>query len=167
MSVRYFTEDGNWPGSDMTDGANLLPWSGNLLLKWHLADPVSQKELNRNEAIYAIQQNRNPFIDRPDFADLIWGDAATTAEFYRATTTLQLWPNPAAGSTVNLSCISCPDQAYVVNITDLSGKLIYKKNVFLQNNALILSVESIPAGFYLLQLSTDGFQTIHTRIIKN
>ena len=30
-------------------------------------------EINRNEAIYRIQGNRNPFIDNPEFANLIWG----------------------------------------------------------------------------------------------
>ena len=45
-----------------------------LLLAWHKADPVSEKELNRNETISKIQGNRNPFIDCPDFADYIWGD---------------------------------------------------------------------------------------------
>lgn len=45
-----------------------------LLLEWHHNDPVSEKELKRNEIIYGIQGNRNPFIDCPAFADYIWGD---------------------------------------------------------------------------------------------
>jgi hypothetical protein len=45
-----------------------------LLLKWHRQDPVSEKELNRNEAVYAKQKNRNPFIDHPELAEYIWGD---------------------------------------------------------------------------------------------
>ncbi len=49
-------------------------YSIELLLRWHAADPVSDKELNRNEAIYRIQGNRNPFIDCPKFADYIWGE---------------------------------------------------------------------------------------------
>lgn len=52
----------------------LKPWAVDLLLKWHHADPVSQKEIDRNEAVYRIQNNRNPFIDRPELADYIWGD---------------------------------------------------------------------------------------------
>lgn len=45
-----------------------------LLLEWHHNDPVSEKELKRNEIIYGIQGNRNPFIDCSAFADYIWGD---------------------------------------------------------------------------------------------
>lgn len=52
----------------------LNPWSVDLLLKWHKQDPVSQKELDRNEVVYSIQNNRNPFIDHPELADYIWGD---------------------------------------------------------------------------------------------
>lgn len=49
-------------------------WAVNLLLKWHRQDPVSQKELDRNEVIYEYQDNRNPFIDHPEMVEYIWGD---------------------------------------------------------------------------------------------
>jgi len=48
-------------------------WSVDLLLKWHRADPVSEKEMNRNEEVYRVQSNRNPFIDYPELADYLWG----------------------------------------------------------------------------------------------
>lgn len=74
MCTRYFTEDAGWDSNDMVDGADLLPWAVDLLLSWHSEDPVSEKELNRNDAVYQIQQNRNPFIDHPDWVYCIWGD---------------------------------------------------------------------------------------------
>ncbi|MEG2665502.1 MAG: endonuclease, partial [Bacteroidales bacterium] len=49
-------------------------WAKNLLLKWHRQDPVSQKEIDRNNAVYAKQHNRNPFIDFPQLAEKIWGN---------------------------------------------------------------------------------------------
>lgn len=52
----------------------LNQWSQSLLLKWHRQDPVSQKEIDRNEAVYRFQNNRNPFIDFPDLAEYIWGN---------------------------------------------------------------------------------------------
>ncbi|MCM1484390.1 MAG: endonuclease [Muribaculaceae bacterium] len=52
----------------------LQPWAIELLLKWHREDMVSEKELLRNEAVYNIQNNRNPFIDYPELAELIWGN---------------------------------------------------------------------------------------------
>ena len=50
-----------------------------LLLKWHRQDPVSDKELRRQEAVYQIQHNRNPFIDYPEMVEHIWGNLKTTA----------------------------------------------------------------------------------------
>lgn len=62
---KYMLMDGTYP--------TLNQWSVDLLLQWHREDPVSQKELDRNEAVYRIQNNRNPFIDFPDLAEYIWG----------------------------------------------------------------------------------------------
>ena len=45
----------------------------NLLTKWSENDPVSQKEIDRNNAVYSQQGNRNPFIDHPSWANKIWG----------------------------------------------------------------------------------------------
>lgn len=70
-------QDLTWKYSYMVQ-QNLYPtlnnWSVNMLLKWHRDDPVSQKELDRNEAVYKFQNNRNPFIDYPDLAEYIWGN---------------------------------------------------------------------------------------------
>ncbi len=52
----------------------LTEWSINLFLKWHRQDPVSQKEIDRNNAVYNHQNNRNPFIDHPELAEYIWGN---------------------------------------------------------------------------------------------
>jgi len=57
---------------------NLTEFAKNLFLKWHRQDPVSQKEIDRNEAVYGLQKNRNPFIDYPDLAEYIWGDKVGT-----------------------------------------------------------------------------------------
>ena len=74
MSTRYLNEDGNWPGSDMVNGAQLEQWALDMMMEWHMEDSVSPKEINRNDANYGIQNNRNPFVDHPNYVDLIWGD---------------------------------------------------------------------------------------------
>jgi len=53
------------------------PWFLNMLGEWCVADPVSQKEIDRNDAVYAIQQNRNPYIDHPEYVYSVWGVGAT------------------------------------------------------------------------------------------
>ena len=52
----------------------LNTWSINMLLRWHRQDPVSEKETRRNDAVYGVQNNRNPFIDHPELAEYIWGN---------------------------------------------------------------------------------------------
>lgn len=54
------------------------PWLQETLLEWHRKDPVSQKELDRQEIIYQIQGNRNPFIDYPELVEYIWGQKMHT-----------------------------------------------------------------------------------------
>lgn len=49
-----------------------------LLLEWNKLDPVDEIERVRNEAVYKIQGNRNPFIDNSGYADAIWGDGSVT-----------------------------------------------------------------------------------------
>ncbi|MBQ5387547.1 MAG: endonuclease [Paludibacteraceae bacterium] len=58
--------------SNSTTG--LTTYAVNLFLKWHRQDPVSQKEIDRNNAVYKHQKNRNPFIDYPYLAEYIWGE---------------------------------------------------------------------------------------------
>lgn len=67
------TLDGNtYPG--------LSSWQLEMLMKWAKNDPVSEKEINRNNAVYGIQENRNPFIDYPGLEEYIWGNK-TTVDF--------------------------------------------------------------------------------------
>lgn len=51
----------------------LSKWAIDMLLEWAKNDPVSEKEIMRNEQVYMYQNNRNPFIDFPSLADYIWG----------------------------------------------------------------------------------------------
>ena len=53
---------------------NLTAYSLSFLLQWHRNDPVSEKEIDRNQGVYGEQKNRNPFIDYPDLVEYIWGD---------------------------------------------------------------------------------------------
>lgn len=56
---------------------NLQPWAVELLLRWNSQDPVDSKEIQRNDDVYGLQNNRNPFIDYPCLAEYIWGDKSS------------------------------------------------------------------------------------------
>ena len=55
------------------------PWEQAILIAWHRADPVSEKEVKRADAVSNFQHNRNPFIDYPYLAEYIWGEKAGQA----------------------------------------------------------------------------------------
>lgn len=103
MAACYYTRTASWH-SDMLAGNNFplfKPWAINLLLKWHRQDPVSQRELTRNDAVYNVQHNRNPFIDHPELAEYIWGnktDELWTASGLAETTINQ----PVDGADISL-----------------------------------------------------------------
>lgn len=81
MATRYEEESGELDlfmiDSIPRDIKTKAPVHGRLsvLLQWHEEDPVDNWERNRNEVIYSYQGNRNPFIDRPEFVDGIWGNS--------------------------------------------------------------------------------------------
>lgn len=82
MAVRY--EEGDNGGSELMPDLQLIkgnrrvsePVIGDLctLLEWHTNYKVTAFEMRRNNRIEQIQGNRNPFIDHPEYADVIWGD---------------------------------------------------------------------------------------------
>ncbi len=75
----------------------------NLLLEWNTADPVSSKEIARNNAVYAIQHNRNPYIDHPEYVNSVWGTNVGINEM-QAQVALQVYPNPVSGNcTITLT----------------------------------------------------------------
>lgn len=84
MATRYADVCANWSGGAFGSARNgLNTYTAELMLKWHRLDPVSEKELIRNEVIYGNttynksskkQRNRNPFIDYPELVEYIWGD---------------------------------------------------------------------------------------------
>ena len=74
MLTRYYSLISGWT-SDMLSGDDFSPWAEEMLLDWHRTDTISQKERDRNEAVFLIQQNRNPYVDYADFVELVWGDS--------------------------------------------------------------------------------------------
>lgn len=72
MVVRYEGDNGE-PDLELTDSylsstdKSAFHGKASTLIAWHLADPVSQEERDRNDVVYSYQNNRNPFIDHPEY----------------------------------------------------------------------------------------------------
>jgi endonuclease I len=128
------------------------PYAISLLMKWHRDDPVSQKEIDRNNAVYAIQGNRNPYIDYPAFAEFIWGNSKG-----------QPWDAAAAGGEIQekfavsyqfsrneLSIFLSPAAEVPYHIYSIDGRMVYTGQL---SGALttILSLEGkVEKGVYLI-----------------
>jgi len=80
MATRYENVVGSWQNNSTYSDAALNgtsnqvfeTWQLNMLISWHNLDPVSQYEIDRNEAGQVHQGNRNPFIDNPQWVEAIW-----------------------------------------------------------------------------------------------
>lgn len=158
-------------GTANTTDANMI----NLLLDWNAQDPVSAYETQRNTYLGSTsntygQGNRNPFIDNPYLATVIWGGTPaenlwpnvflSTQEFSFAY--VSVYPNPANNHRINVQTEDILDQIQLINI---NGQLVQSiKNPSAQNNTYTL--ENLPSGFYFLKLSSEN-KSIVKKIIIN
>ena len=88
-----------YPEADSYSITNVAS-SMSMLLEWNASDPVDASETRRNEAVQDIQGNRNPFIDYPEFANMIWGTKTNLASEVNNTVSIKL--NRVAGQYQNV-----------------------------------------------------------------
>lgn len=82
MATRYENVIATWQYNSTNSNASLdgtnstvfEPWLLTMLKRWHKEDPVSAKEVSRNQAVFEFQGNRNPFVDHPEYVTQIWGN---------------------------------------------------------------------------------------------
>lgn len=134
-----------------------------ILLKWHQQDPVSAKEITRNDAIYARQDNRNPFIDHPEYACIIWPAACAalgTPDIELAA--ISVYPNPSNTHKINIESEVGIDDIQLITI---NGQLLMEvKNPVFDHHSY--TIENLPQGFYFLKLSSGGISTTKKIIIN-
>lgn len=125
----------------------------NILLAWHTQDPVSPREMERNNAIYARQNNRNPFIDHPEYVNQIWTTESddTTAP----TVPLNLAVTASTSNTISLSWSASTDNV------GIAGYSVYVNNVFKQTvtetTAVITGLTpSTTYSFYIIAKDTSN-----------
>ena len=118
MSVRYEGDNGEID-LEVVDAVNTYPYPehGKLstLLEWNLQDPPDEFEINRNNVIFAWQKNRNPFVDNPEFAQLIWGgEIASPLKIGDVTMNPA---QPTAEIPVTISCDIISSEIDIVEVT--------------------------------------------------
>ena len=154
MSVRYYSEDGSWGSSDMTTKSEIKPWAIDLLLRWNELDPVSEKEKDRNEVIYNdYQHNRNPFVDHPEYARMIWDPSWNLVDEMH--TTVYLFPNPIeAGQPLHVSGNCNSFDAIVV--CDLCGHTLLKASGHAVGDFTMTLPNGFAKGCYIVKLMRNS-----------
>ncbi len=142
MATRYMDVINNWSGESF-NGNNFSNWTRNMLLEWHHEDPVSQKEIDRNNAAYNYQHNRNPFVDNPNFADAIWDPNYTPSYINMTEAYFEVYPNPVK-DILNIKN-NTTSEFIEITIKDISGRVILKNN-----NNLSFDISAYKSGIYFL-----------------
>lgn len=134
----------------------------NLFLEWNAADPVSDDEIedNRNTVISGVQGNRNPFIDNPYLATIIWGGTAAEDRWGTLSTNsveleeFNIYPNPAK-DLVNVTLKNNLETR--VEIYDVLGKRVFIRKI---NKSTPLNTGSLKSGLYLIKfIQKDNITT--------
>jgi hypothetical protein len=130
----------------MLQSGNFTTWARNMLVEWSDADPVSAKEIERNNTVYGFQHNRNPYIDRPEWVHAIWGPDAGIADPGLAAA--RIW---ADGEAVHVSA-PLPISGSL-RVLDLTGRTVLARS--LQGTQADVPFAA-PRGVYIAELLLPG-----------
>lgn len=132
-----------------------------ILKHWHQNDPVSQREIDRNDAIYTFQGNRNPYIDHPEWVTAVWGVTLATDSF-DALASVSVYPNPSNNHKINIQTQVELDNIQLITV---NGQIMQEiKMPVSQNNNYVM--EDLPQGFYILKLTSNNHSTIKKVIVN-
>ncbi|WP_299215520.1 endonuclease [uncultured Dokdonia sp.] len=134
------------------DGTDMLQ----VFLDWNVEDPVSAVEDQRNPQLEIEYGSRNPFIDNPSFATLIWGgtpaedrfDLLSTDSF--ETTVVTIYPNPAT----NVVTITATQVLQDIRLYDLTGKVVLEIPSDMTTTKTI-ETSNLSSGIYLMRMQNN------------
>jgi endonuclease I len=148
-------------GATVSTDTNMIQ----LFLQWNAEDPVSAYEDNRNtyhgntSNTYA-QGNRNPFIDNPYLATVIWGGPAAenrwptvflSSQSFISDSAVQIYPNPTNTNEIEIATEESISKLTLINVNGQIVKEIIKP-IFNQNT---YKINNLPQGFYFLQITAE------------
>ncbi|NVO08616.1 MAG: endonuclease [Bacteroidales bacterium] len=133
-------------------------WYVTLLLGWCQQDPVSQKEIDRNNAVYSIQGNRNPYIDHPEYVQAVWG-TNTGVDNVNSLSHVSIYPNPAKNEISVEALNTKADDLKIVNVT---GNTIIQTTY--DGGEKTIDISKLNPGVYIVIISGKTFRNA-TKIV--
>jgi len=168
MAVRYEGGSGE-PDLEVVDYVNTSPdpehGKFSTLYEWHQQDPPDAFEINRNNVIYSYQENRNPFIDHPEFLINIYDPTIGTLEIASANQ-IKIYPNPTS-EIISITNLPSELIKWEINISDIYGKKVIERTGIETENLRNIDVSFLSSGLYILSLVYDNqvisskFQIVH------
>lgn len=168
--TRYQDEIPSWGSYPMFNGSTTQGITDGFLytlIQWHYNDPVSQKEIDRNNNIFTYQNNRNPFIDHPEYVEAIWSShyaviEALSAESFASINNVVIYPNPTSNGTFSISNTT---NLKAITIYNVNGQIVQEiKNPTLSNESY--QITNLSSGFYLVQLASENGTTTKKVIVN-
>ncbi|WP_312825973.1 endonuclease [Epilithonimonas sp.] len=148
-----------------------------ILLKWNVEDPVSDFERQRNNVVFGIQHNRNPFIDNAYLATAIWGGPAaqntwpdtfnggstTDTELPSAPTNLTV--SGTTSSTVSLAWTASTDNIGV-SAYDIYADSVLKTTVYTNSGTVTGLNPTTTYSFYVVARDAAGNKSPNSNILE-
>lgn len=160
FATRYQNLIPNW-NYPMFDGSSNKVFKDEflaILIHWHQIDPVSDRERAINDRIYNLQNNRNPFVDVPDYVDMIWGDELDVNQ-YQIQSTISIYPNPVNDGVLEIeSAMSLKEVALYTK----EGKMLYR----IDANSNYIKFRNLSKGMYLLKINTYSTRKTYKIIVN-
>lgn len=146
-----------------------------LFLQWNAEDPVSEYEDNRNTYLGNAlntngQGNRNPFIDNPHLATLIWGGPIAENRWPGIVSTMQfdwkqtisMYPNPSLDGSIT---IASSIDWHEINIYAADGQIITQIS-HPQFDTGELKISDLQAGFYFVRFVKDEVRVTEKLVVR-
>lgn len=146
------------PGTDMLE----------MYLRWNAEDPVNEFEDQRNPYLESVYGNRNPFIDNPYLATLIWGGPEAEDRWGAISTTdfnfedINVYPNPTAEVIWVESSTSFPVDSF--SLYDTTGRLIIEEAF--KTSERKIDVSNLNQGVYLLELNASNKKIVKKILVR-
>jgi len=170
MAVRYNGLNGNWAFPNWI--SPIVPYGQDIdvLLTWHFQDLPDSYEIARNEYVYSVQGNRNPFVDDVNFACYIDFSNMT----YRAEGCEMSVDNQLSANDVNIYPVPASNTLYVgtngvamdgYELTDLQGRVVVS-NAHVEGSLVSINIAGLTPGTYVLKVNSKKGQLAQKVIIQ-
>ena len=160
MVTRYKDELPSWNAAPFS-GSDFSTWAKNMFLQWDALDPVSAKEIQRNNKAYLIQNNRNPYVDHPEWVAAVWGPSSVVG-FIENPIIVNAFPNPT-NDLLKINISGSNKQNVTLSLIQLDGKLLIQKETDQSVNKIDLS--GLSEGVYLLTAKSQNFYKVEKIIV--